>query len=54
VGNFFLCIVKNVSTTPVITLTQNPASKINPGQASCTTIEINWSMTENILKQIDA
>ncbi|MEO6547715.1 MAG: DUF3883 domain-containing protein [Ferruginibacter sp.] len=52
--NFFLCIVKNIGTNPEIDFIQNPASKIKPKKNIYTTIQINWSVTENELNKLDA
>lgn len=51
--DFFLCIVKNVGTNPEISFIQNPAFKLKPKKNICTTIQINWSITENELKKIN-
>lgn len=52
--DFFLCIVKNVYENPEINFIQNPASKINPKKNIYTTIQINWSVTENDLNNLNA
>lgn len=52
--DFFLCIVKNVNQKPAISFIQNPASKINPKKNIYTTIQINWSVTENDLNNLSA
>ncbi len=52
--DFFLCIVKNVNKNPEIIFIQNPASKIKPKKNIYTTIQINWSVTENDLNNINA
>lgn len=52
--DYFLCIVKNVNEIPEIYFIQNPASKISPKKSISTTIQINWSVTENELKKINA
>lgn len=53
-NNFFLCIVKNIGNNPEINFIQNPASKIKPKKNIYTTIQINWSVTENELNKLDA
>lgn len=50
---YYLCIVKNVGTSPEISFIQNPSIKINPKRNIYTTIQINWQVTENQLKKID-
>lgn len=52
--DFFLCIVKNVNENPEINFIQNPASKIKPKKNIYTTIQINWSVTENDLNILNA
>lgn len=52
--DFFLCIVKNVNENPEINFIQNPASKIKPKKNIYTTIQINWSVTENDLNKLNA
>lgn len=52
--DFFLCIVKNVNENPEINFIQNPASKIKPKKNIYTTIQINWSVTENDLNNLNA
>jgi hypothetical protein len=53
-NNYFLCIVKNIGNKPEINFIQNPASKIKPKKNIYTTIQINWSVTENELVKINA
>lgn len=50
---FFLCVVKKVGDKPEISFIQNPAAKINPKKNIYTTIQINWSVSENELKKLD-
>lgn len=52
--NYFLCIVKNINQNSEINFIQNPASKINPKKNIYTTIQINWSVTENDLNNLNA
>ena len=52
--DYFLCIVKKIGSNPEISFIQNPASKIKPKKNIFTTIQINWSVTENELKKFDA
>lgn len=52
--DFFLCIVKNINQDPKINFIQNPAARINPKKNIYTTIQINWSVTENELNNLNA
>lgn len=52
--DFYLCNVKNVNENPEINFIQNPASKINPKKNIYTSIQINWSITEKDLNNINA
>jgi uncharacterized protein DUF3883 len=46
-GNeYFLCVVKKISTTPEISFIQNPAFKLIPKKNIYTTIQINWQVNE--------
>jgi hypothetical protein len=51
--SFFLCVVKNVGDKPEISFIQNPAAIITPKKNIYTTIQINWSVSENELKKLD-
>ena len=51
-NDFYLCIVKNIGVIPEINFIQNPASKIIPKKNIYTTIQINWSISENELNKI--
>lgn len=51
--DFFLCVVKSINQNPEINFIQNPASKINPKKNIYTTIQINWSVTESQLTELN-
>lgn len=42
---FYLVIVKNVATTPEITIIQNPSSKLKATKNIYTTLQVCWSVT---------
>ena len=51
--NYYLCIVKNILDNPQIIFIQNPASKLKPKKNIFTTIQINWSVTEKEINNLD-
>jgi hypothetical protein len=51
--NYILCIVKNIPGNPTICFISNPAKKIKAKKNIYTTIQINWSVTENQLENIN-
>lgn len=50
--NYFLCVVSNLSTVPNIVFIQNPADKLSPKKNIYTSIQINWSVSQNQLSEI--
>jgi hypothetical protein len=42
--NYFLAIVKNVSTTPSVEIIQNPARVLKPKKYIFTTVQIRWNL----------
>jgi hypothetical protein len=42
--NYFLVIVKNVSTTPSVEIIQNPAKVLKPKKYIFTTVQIRWNL----------
>lgn len=48
--NYFLALVKNVSSKPEISFIQNPAEKLKTKKNIYTTIQLNWSVSEKDLK----
>jgi hypothetical protein len=52
-GIAFLCIVKNIGNNPVMNFIQNSASKIKPEKNIYTIIQINWSVTESQLAELN-
>jgi hypothetical protein len=51
--DFFLCVVKNVNQIPEINFIQNPSLKLDPKKNIYTTIQINWSVTEKQLTELN-
>lgn len=51
--NYFLCIVSNLNKQAEIIFIQNPAEKLSPKKNIYTTIQINWSVTENQLAELN-
>lgn len=49
---YILCIVKNIPQDPIICFISNPAKKLKPKKNIYTTIQINWSITQNQLENI--
>ena len=43
-SNYYLVIVKNVSTSPNIEIIENPASKLNPKKYIFSTVQIKWNV----------
>jgi hypothetical protein len=52
-ANYFLCIISNISKLPKIVFIQNPYKRLNPKKNIYTTIQINWSVTENQLFELN-
>jgi hypothetical protein len=44
---YFLCIISNLNENPVIKFIQNPALKLNPKKNIYTSIQINWSLSQD-------
>jgi hypothetical protein len=49
---YILCIVKNIPQDPTICFISNPAKMLKPKKNIYTTIQINWSITQNQLENI--
>lgn len=49
---YFLCLVSNIGDVPSVKFIENPAKKLIPKKNICTTIQINWSVSENELSKI--
>jgi len=47
---YFLALVSKINTTPEITFFNNPATTLNPKKNIVTTIQIQWSISTNELK----
>jgi hypothetical protein len=52
-SNYFLCVISNLSNLPKIVFIQNPYNSLNPKKNIYTTIQINWSVTENQLTELN-
>jgi hypothetical protein len=50
---YILCIVKNIPGNPTICFISNPVKKLRVKKNIYTTIQINWSVTENQLENIN-
>jgi hypothetical protein len=46
---YYLIIVKNLSDIPILTMIQNPASKLMPKKNIHTTIQVSWSVSKKDL-----
>lgn len=50
---YFLCLVSNINEKPSVSFFQNPAKKLNPKRNISTSIQINWSITEKQLSELN-
>lgn len=51
-NNYFLCVISNLSDSPNIIFIQDPFKKLTPKKNISTSIQVNWSVTENQLAGI--
>jgi hypothetical protein len=49
--SYFLVIVRNISTSPVITIIQNPASVFSPKKNVFTTVQVRWNLSDADLQK---
>jgi hypothetical protein len=50
---YFLCVVSNLNKIKKISFIQNPSDKLNPKKNIYTSIQINWSVTQNQLAELN-
>ena len=51
-NNYYLVVVKNISSLSEITIIQNPAFRLKANKNINTTVQINWSISEKYLNSI--
>jgi len=51
--NYFLCIISNLNEKPELKFIQNPAHKLNPKKNIYTSIQINWSLSQNQISALN-
>jgi hypothetical protein len=49
--SYFLVVVRNISTSPVITIIQNPASVFAPKKNVFTTVQVRWNLSDADLRK---
>jgi hypothetical protein len=49
--SYFLAIVRNISTIPVVSLIQNPASVFSPKKHVFTTVQVRWNLSNSDLQK---
>ena len=49
--NYFLAVVRNISSNPEITFIKNPASKLTPKKNIYTTVQLNWTVSQKDVKK---
>lgn len=50
-NNYFLAVVRNISSNPEITFIKNPASKLTPKKNIYTTVQLNWAVSQKDVKE---
>ncbi len=50
--NYYLVVVNNISKTPQIKVIADPGTKLSPKRNIYTTVQINWSVDNNCLKEV--
>jgi uncharacterized protein DUF3883 len=48
--NYYLVIIRNVSTNPTIEVIQDPAKKLEPKRNIYTSVQVSWSVSDKALK----
>ncbi len=48
--NYYLAIVKNVTTQPFVSFVKNPAGIFQPQKSIYTSIQVQWSVSDKVLK----
>lgn len=48
-GDYYLAVIKHVSSNPEIKLIQDPASKMSPTRNIYTTVQVSWAVAANSL-----
>jgi hypothetical protein len=49
--NYYLVIIRNVSTNPTIEVIQDPAKKLEPKRNIYTSVQVSWSVSNKVLKR---
>ena len=52
--SYYLAIVRNVATTPQISLLRNPAANLNAEMRTYTTIQVTWSVGEQVIRSAES
>ena len=48
-SQYYLCVIKNIESQPVLHIINNPAEKLNPNKNIHTVIQVSWSVSEKEL-----
>jgi hypothetical protein len=51
--SYYLALVRDVATTPRITLIRNPAARFDPAMRTYTIVQIGWSLSGAILRALE-
>lgn len=51
---YYLAVVRNVGSTPEISLIQNPAARLDPSMRLYTTVQVSWSVSQAALRNAES